>query len=203
VKKELTPEQLERKRERGRRYAKARRDAPGNAEKFRAWQAEYRSQNREKISARRKDRYQQNREKVLTQRKESYQRQDKEKLCDKNREYYQQNEDRIKSQQAAYRLQNKEKTRVRNKVYCLQNKEKINALKSARYQRISSLLEESYIRLANRSCLNEIDPQHRRVSIVIHRVLKGEMNVEQANQIFERAGLPLIRPQEPAPAAGV
>jgi hypothetical protein len=93
-------------------------------EEKKAYDKEYREQNKEKLAAKKKEYYEQNKEKVLVKKKEYYE-QNKEKLAENGKEYREQNKEKILARVKNWTKENKEKVLVKQKEYREKNKEKI------------------------------------------------------------------------------
>ena len=89
-----------------------------------AYQKEYREQNKGKIAVQKKERYEQNKDKILAKQKECYE-QNKEKILARNKKWREQNKDKVKEYRKEYAKLHKDEIKEYKKEWRKQNIDKI------------------------------------------------------------------------------
>lgn len=199
---ESDEEALVRKRERDRRVAAVRRADPAYREKQKAYLRIWYAANKEAINAaRRKAPWEKKKPgppKRFTEEEQKAKHIARAKARMQNPEYLEKHKAYLKEYHAREDVREKrkewlelnpERRKKYNATNRLRNLEKIRARDREFKREQCARLDEAYIKNANRkSRIGAVDLLVRAASIIYHRTLKGEMNVEQANEILERLG---------------
>lgn len=106
-----------------------------------AYQKEYRKDNKKKLAARKKKYQQDNKERRATYEKE-YRQNNKGKIATYKKKYHQDNKEKIAAFKKKYHREHKEEKTAYNKKYCQENREKIVAGRKKYYQNHKEKIKE-------------------------------------------------------------